>query len=152
MAFHLPYCEAAADEFQMPDGRWFYALRAVVEDSWLLWKHALPAEPQLRRLLNAAAVESITALACALHGAHQKFPDYHRLGSSPFSVGQWWDPSDTTGQFSSGSRVLLRIGDYSASEVQRRLQGFDLANRAISDHYLEISLQTPAAKAADGRS
>lgn len=142
MVLHLPYSERPEDEFQMPDGSWHYTLKAVVQDSWLFWKHALPAEPELRQLLDDEAVTGITELATAIHLAHQRFANYRDLDDSPFTVGQWWDPSDSTGDWSSGQRVLLRIQGRSAEDLLHGLRGRgQLQGVVISDRWAELRLR-----------
>lgn len=142
---HLPYAEGPADEFQLPDGSWAYVLRAIVLDSWLLWKHALPEDLALRRRLDAPAVAGITALAAALHSAHCQFPDYRQLGDTPFTVSCWWDPSDTSGLWSGGTRLLGRLAPYSAADLAQRLPALaPLRVTPRSAQWAEISLARSA--------
>jgi hypothetical protein len=145
MGTHLPYCERPDDEFQMPDGRWCYSLRAIVLDSWLLWKHALPAEDSLRRQLDIPAVAGITALASQLHAAHCRFPEYPQLDDSPFTISCWWDPSDTSGQWSRGERLLTRLEGHTATSLCQALAGARrLEAIPRSAHWVEIALRTTA--------
>jgi hypothetical protein len=138
---HLPYAESPADEFQLPDGSWAYTLKAIVTDSWLLWKHALPEDPALRRLLDATAVAGITALAGELHSAHTHFPDYKALDDSPFQVSCWWDPSDFSGQWNTGRRLLARVDGYQAADLAQRITKLTrLAVTCCSAHWIEVSL------------
>lgn len=155
MRLHLPYSESPQDEFQGADGQWYSIYRAISFDSWLLWKHALPDDLALRRLLTAEVEATIRRLADALHAAHQHFPDYKRLLDSPFQISHWWDPTDDSGAWSTGGRLLCRVQDYSApaleAEIKRRSRSLRLVVRSL--HWIEISLPPeelvqPAALAA----
>lgn len=138
---HLPYAESPGDEFQLPDGSWAYTLKAIVTDSWLLWRHALPEDLTLRCQLDDVAVGGITALANHLHTAHTHFPDYKQLDDSPFEVSCWWDPSDTSGQWSAGTRLLARVDGYQACELTQHLaKAARLVVVARSPRWVEISL------------
>ena len=89
---HLPWSQSPSDEFLAPDGQWYSIFRAVVFDSWMLWKDALPPELELRALLDQEAYDGITSLGRKLHALHHRLPDYRRLSTSPFNVTAWWDP------------------------------------------------------------
>jgi hypothetical protein len=139
--FHVPGSECAADEFQAPDGAWFSIFRAIVFDSWLIWRDALPSEPELREQLDGSAYECVTALAKQLHLFHQSLPCYRGLTISPFHVSRWWDPTDTDQAWNSGGSVLFYMDDYSAADLLRlcvKRPGLKL--RAVSQRYVEASL------------
>lgn len=117
MSFHVPYSESPSDEFRAPDGEWYSTLRAVTFDGWLLWKHALPEDIYLWPQLEVECYETIQLLAKRIHTIHQLFPDYRRLDDTPFTVSRWWDPTDDTGEWSGGDRLLCRINGYTAADV-----------------------------------
>jgi hypothetical protein len=146
MHLHLPFSESPRDEFQATDGQWHPVLRAVVFDSWLLWQHALPDDLHLRAQLTPQAEQGIRELGAAVHEAHQHFPDYKRLVDTPFRVSRWWDPTDDTGEWSSGHRLLCRVINYSAiaveAEIKRKVRYLDLTVRSL--HYIEVALPQEA--------
>jgi len=141
--YHVPYSESPVDEFRTPSGEWYATLRAIAFDGWLLWKHALPEEHYHWSALSQEAFANIETLAKRIHNFHQLFPDYRRLCDTPFKVSRWWDPSDDTGDWAGGSRVLLRINGYTARDIQQeipsRLKG-QLQVQPCSVHWVEISL------------
>lgn len=140
---HLPYSESPDEEFQGPTGEWFSVYRAIVLDSWLTWKDALPERP-LRRPIGEEVAKSITALAQKIHGAHIQLPDYRRLSSSPFRVGRWWDPL-AADEWSTGTKVLLRLEHYSAQRLASKIPPrLNLRVKAQSEHWAVISLQDNA--------
>lgn len=142
MALHLPYSVRPEDEFQMPDGSWHYVLRAVAHDGWLFWKHALPDELDLRAHLTHSVVSNITDLGNALHSVHQRFCDLSDLGDTPFTVGRWWDPTDTSGEWHEGRRILLRLDGYSAADLILMLRGRTfLEGEPVSTNWAEIRLR-----------
>ena len=143
MTFHDPYSESPFDEFQAPEGEWYSTQLAVTFDGWLLWKHALPDDPYLWPQLTMQAYETIQLLAKRIHAVHQLFPDYRRLDNTPFHVSRWWDPTDDSGQWLTGERLLCKINGYTAREVQTELphrQRSLLAIQPRSPHWVEISL------------
>ena len=143
MRFHLPYSESAEDEFQAPDGGWYCTLRAIAFDGWLLWRHALPDDSALWPELTAEVFETIEVLGKRIHNLHQLLPDYRRLSDTPFKVSRWWDPTDDSGEWICGDRVLLRLNGYTAQDIQQmtptRLKG-QLCLQPRSKHWIEISL------------
>lgn len=136
---HLRCSDSADEEFQGPDGDWFSIYRAIVLDSWLTWKDALPGQP-LNGPLDANVASSITTLARKIHAAHMQLPDYKRLSQTPFRVGRWWDPFATDG-WQDGTRVLLRLEHYSAQRFAAKIPArLGLNVRSQSQHWLKISL------------
>lgn len=139
----------ADDLFQTPLGEWHSIYRAITFDNWLIWADALPVEPDLRSQLSLSVSNAITLLADALHQDHQSFPNYRRLGSSPYTIGRWWDPTDQDEGYGSGDCVLLRLDGFSASDLQRRFRGGGrLAVQPITAHWAEITLLPAGADAS----
>lgn len=143
MTYHLPYSESPSDEFCSPSGEWLCTLRAIAFDGWLLWRHALPEDAMLWPLLSQDIFSTIETLGRRIHNLHQLFPDYRRLSDTPFTVSRWWDPTDDTGEWCFGDRVLLRVNGYTAKDIEHetppRLKG-QLVVQPRSLHWLEISL------------
>lgn len=142
--FHVPGSERPDDEFQAPDGAWLSIFRAIVFDSWLIWRDALPTEPELRQRLDHDTFDCITSLAKQLHLFHQSLPCYRGLTVSPFHVTRWWDPDDSDEAWTSGRSVLFYMDDYSSADIIRlcsKRPGLKL--RAVSHRYVEASLMEP---------
>lgn len=138
---HLPWSEAPEDEFLSPDGNWYYSFRAIVLDSWLLWRDALPLEPELRQLLDEDIYDSITALARRLHAFHQTLPNYKQLADSPFKVTRWWDPSDDDPFWSKGRSCLFRLDGYTSQDIAYALsKKTPLKTRVVTQRYIEVNL------------
>lgn len=141
--YHLPYSEAITDEFRTPTGEWYATLRAISFDSWLLWRHALPEDHLLWPRLTLDVFETIQVLGQRIHNWHQLLPDYRRLSDTPFQVSCWWDPSDATGEWTRGDRVLLRLNGYTARDVQHEIPNRlrnQLILQPLSTHWMQISL------------
>lgn len=137
---HLRCSESPREEFQGPSGEWFSIFRAIVLDSWLTWKDALPDHP-IRGPLDEEIASSITGLALRIHAAHVALPDYRRLSESPFRVSRWWDPF-ANDDWQTGAKVLLRLEHYSAQRFAAKIpQRLNLQVRSQSDQWLEIALQ-----------
>lgn len=146
---HLPWSESPDDEFLAPDGQWYSVFRAVVFDSWLLWRDALPPGQELRSQLGWDAYREITQLARHLHLFHQSMPDYRGLTVPPFHVTRWWDPSDGDEEWNSGRSCLFRMDGYSSNDLCRlavKRSGFRL--RRITDRYVEAASTEPVKRAA----
>lgn len=142
--FHVPWSESSEDEFLAPDGQWYSVFRAVVFDSWLIWRDALPSEQDLRQQLTLDNFNEITRLARQLHLLHQAMPTYRGLTVSPFHVSRWWDPSDTDVQWNSGRSCLFHMDDYTASELCRlSVKRPELQLRSITKRYVEATLASP---------
>lgn len=139
---HLPWSESELDEFQLPDGDWYYSFRAIVLDSWLLWRDALPEERSLRSLMDQNVHDNIVSLARKIHLLHQSLPEYRTLFHSPFHVTKWWDPREEDPDWSSGRSCLLRLDGYEAStliNIAEKRSG--LSMRAASQHFVEFQVR-----------
>lgn len=138
---NLPWSEAPEDEFLAPDGNWYYSFRAIVLDSWLLWRDALPPELELRQRLDQFTFDSITALARRLHAFHQSLPNYKQLTDSPFKVTRWWDPSDADPFWSQGRSCLFRLDGYTSQDIANGLaRKTPIKTRIITNRFLEVHL------------
>jgi hypothetical protein len=126
--------EDEARWFRHPDGHVWHCCRAIVYDSWLLWSHALPAEPALRAQLSIEQAQAITALAGKVHAMHRALPGYSKLDDTPFRVSAWWDPSEP--EWAGGDRLRFRLGDWKAAALAAELPGAHI----LSEHWLEVSL------------
>ena len=107
-------------QVQLPSGELVLVTRALVKDSWLLWKDALPDEEHLWDELTDDAVTSITALAKSLHVMHRAMKGYKRCDESPFTVSRWWDPTckgDADDNYDSGKFALLKFDGLSAFDL-----------------------------------
>ena len=113
---HLPWSRSPEEEFLAPDGEWYSIFRAVVFDSWMLWKDALPPELELRALLDQESYDGITSLARKMHALHHRLPDYRCLSKSPFNVTAWWDPENTDPEWNTGRSCLFTIDGYTSKE------------------------------------
>lgn len=91
--------------------------RALVKDAWLIWTDALPDDESLWPQLTVSAVESVTALAKALHAMHRAMKSYKNCDESPFTVSRWWDPTADDG-YDTGKFALLKFKDHSAIDLQ----------------------------------
>lgn len=143
MPFHLPFSETERDEFQAPTGEWFYTLRAITYDGWLLWRHALPEDQMLWSQLNETSYDAIQLLARRIHVLHQLLPDYRRLTETPFTVSRWWDPAGFDDGYHAGDKMLCKINGYTAADIEyempKRLTSQLLA-RPVSTNWIEFSL------------
>lgn len=149
LTFHLPFSESPADEFQAPNGEWYATLRAITYDGWLLWKHALPEDTMLWPQLTEEVYGVIELLAKRIHLLHQCFPDYRRLVDTPFTVSRWWDPTDDSGEWLTGERVLLKVNGYTARDVLQEVpvrQKGQLLFQPRSTNWIEISLPPESLK------
>jgi hypothetical protein len=143
MGFHLPFSETPWDEFQAPTGEWFYTLRAITYDGWLLWRHALPEEQMLWSALDAETFDAIQLLAKRIHALHQLLPDYRRLTDTPFTVSRWWDPNGTDDDYHRGDRMLCKIEGYTANDIVYEMPkriSTQLILRPLSKKWMEFSL------------
>lgn len=149
---HLPYAYHDDDEFLHPDEGWLLLDRAIVYDSWLAWRHALPESRAARERLTAEAALAITALAYEVHRIHQRLPGYMRLGASPFKVSRWWDPY-ADDEWAAGGICLFRIDDFRGAIVKDRQEpSSQVSLRVLSEHWVEASLiSEPAAILSQAR-
>jgi len=113
---HLPYAQDDDDEFRHPTEGWLLLDRTIAFDSWISWRHALPADRNGRTLLHESAAALIRALAERLHAIHQRLPGYADLDDSPFVFPRWWDP-DPESEWHSGGRCLFRVEGHSADAI-----------------------------------
>lgn len=126
---------------EMPCGSSFYACRALVRDSWLQWRDALPPEESDWSKLTTPVVETIQALAKEIHHLHRNLPGYKECNESPFTVGRWWDPDDDEG-WQLGGRCLFCFKDFSAFELIDRLpRKSQLHLLVITDRWVEASVK-----------
>lgn len=128
----------------LPCGDSVLVTRALVKDSWLQWKDALPDEEELWPQLTPEAVVAITALAKALHGMHRSMKGYKNCDESPFTVGRWWDPTGDD-DYESGKFALLKFSDLTAANlrllVPRSSQLILTPVSPRSPHWVEAWLQ-----------
>lgn len=134
-------------DFIFPGGRPCALHRAVVFNSWLLWRDALPEDPCTWDRLQRRQVHAIGKLA-------QQLRVLRREARPGWRVLQWWDPRHEA--WASGRRLLLDVGPpwrdsphginyhlgcHTITEIQRRLlRNTDLACALRSDRVLEILL------------
>lgn len=138
-ACRFPCSRSPDEEFQGPDGTWFSVHRAIVLDSWLTWRDVFPELP-LRVTLDHDVACRVTALAQRIHALHMSLPEYRRTMTSPFQVGQWWDPS-ATDEWNTGDRVLLKINQYTAHRlVAVAPSRIPIVIYPKSDHWVEMAL------------
>lgn len=106
MITHLPYAYLPENEFLHPFDGWLLMERSVVFDSWISWRHVLPAGRRDCQAMTAEINQAILTLASGLHQVHQRLPGYRDLGESPFRVSRWWDPQAEQ-PWSSGSTCVF---------------------------------------------
>lgn len=145
---HLAYALDDDDEFLHPVHGWFLLSRAVVFDSWICWRQALPDSRQVRNAMPASVGASIALLAHALHDIHQALPGYDDLDDNPFSVPRWWDP-DADDEWGTGSCCLFRCSGQPASafvaawEARRHRSPGSLVRLVpVSNAHIEAALVT----------
>jgi hypothetical protein len=142
MTYHCPASFGPNEEFLAPTGEWLSVFRAIAYDSWLLWRHALPDNPNHWPLLDAGTFETIGRLGQRIHNLHQTLPDYRRLNDTPFTVSRWWDPLDDQEDWQLGGRCLLKINGYESRHIPIEAGGrFGLTITPISAHWLEFALR-----------
>ena len=105
------------DKFQAPDGKTYLTIRAIVYDSWITWKDALPIEEAQRKLLTLENFSNITELAGRLHKFHQSLPGYKGTMEPPFEFVLWWDPTDADDRWNSGKTCRFMVADFSAEDL-----------------------------------
>lgn len=107
------------DRFTLPCGNVVLTTRALVKDSWLQWRDALPQEEELWDQLSAEAVHAIVELARCLHGMHRAMKGYKQCDESPFTVSRWWDPTADDDGYDSGRYCLMKFKDFAATDLIR---------------------------------
>ena len=126
---------------ELPCGSSVYACRALVRDSWLQWRDALPPEESDWSGLTEPIVDTIQILAKAIHQLHRNLPGYKQCEESPFTVSRWWDPEDNEG-WQLGGRCLFRFKDTTALELINGLpRKTQLELVQISENWVEASIQ-----------
>lgn len=143
MTLHLPYSESPQDEFLHPGGEWFYVFRALSLDSWLTWRHALPASPASRSMLTIAEAVWIETLGDALHRVHQTLRGYSRLSDTPFVVQRWYDPHDPGTPWAEGRRCRFSLKDTSPEDFAKAagevIRPRWLTTKATPDGWIEAT-------------
>jgi hypothetical protein len=154
MSPHLPYAYSDDDEFHHPVGGWYLIDRAIAYDSWLTWRHALPGPCHLRNSLSVEISDTIIALTTKIDELHRQLPDYRSLVECPFEVVRWWEPY-AGDEWASGRCCVLRIGDFTSSQVLKTLD-HNLQDHwtvtPLSEPFLEFRLSTTAPLAVPGSS
>jgi hypothetical protein len=125
--------------FTFPGGRGCALHRAVVYNSWLLWRDALPEDPHTWQSLARPQVHAIGKLA-------QQLQSLRREARPGWRVLQWWDPRHEA--WSSGRRLMLDVGvvgphryGLTQQEIYNRLRWSEHLSCAYrSDRVLEILL------------
>jgi hypothetical protein len=125
--------------FTFPGGRGCALHRAVVYNSWLLWRDALPEDPYTWQSLRRPQVHAIGKLA-------QQLQTLRREARPGWRVLQWWDPRHEA--WSGGRRLMLDVGvtgphrrGATIQEVHHHLRRLEHLSCAIrSDRVLEILL------------
>lgn len=146
---HLPWAESDNDEFLHPSHGWYLLSRAIVHDSWLSWRLAIPDDRYARRSMPLHVSTSIAMLAHGIHGVHETIPGYEDLDDNPFHVPRWWDPS-ADDEWNTGCRILFRIQGLSASMFEAAAHEKYPRNppieiKTVSGIHLEATLlMTPA--------
>jgi hypothetical protein len=119
-------------------------LRAITQDSWFYWRHALPANPRSRLQLQNEQALWIEALAGVLQRVHAGLPGYSRLYDSPVHVRRWLDPHEPGTPWAEGRRCQFRIEPFSAFRVKESAKVHaspkHLHLRSLDDHWLEATL------------
>ena len=126
-------------DFIFPGGRPCALHRAVVFNSWLLWRDALPEDPCTWDRLQRRQVHAIGKLA-------QQLRVLRREARPGWRVLQWWDPRHEA--WASGRRLLLDVGSPRAcqrgatqQEIHNHLRWTEhLACACRSDRVLEVLL------------
>lgn len=149
MNTHLPYAYRPEDEFHHPTEGWLLLERSVAYDSWISWRHVLPAGMRDCRLLTPEISEAIVALAAGIHEVHQLLPGYRHLGESPFRIIRWWDPF-AGHPWSSGRICTFEVDGCTSGEFMRyRPEGNSIRLRPLTALRLRASLN-PAPAAGPG--
>lgn len=132
--------------FETPTGERYNTCRAITLDNWLLWRDALPDNPQHWKLLEVPQFETIVELAGRIHAMHQTLPDYRCLSDTPWTVSRWWDPFAEDG-WDAGDHCLLRLAGYRVDQLPADWcdRSLGLVLRPVSTHWLECSLGVPSA-------
>lgn len=138
----LPWATCPEDEFCTPTGKWFLTCRAIVTDSWLQWRHALPADHRQWSRMSRKVYTTIRILAGHIHTAHCLMPGYKDLSDGPFAVSSWWDPDHEDPTQRDGSLCLFRIDGMTAREITPFFIGIPSVRvRQVSERFVEAALK-----------
>lgn len=102
-------------EFQFPAGGYCPLDRAIVYNSDLTWRQALPRHAALWGSLQTHQVVGIARLARALRELELTTRNASSWRQRPWQVMQWWDP--LLGDWSSGRRAILKPRHHSIAEA-----------------------------------
>ncbi|MEB3319331.1 MAG: hypothetical protein VKI63_00130 [Cyanobium sp.] len=102
-------------EFRFPAGGYCPLDRAIVYNSDLTWRQALPKHGSLWSSLQSQQVAGIARLARALRDRELTTRIASSWRQRPWQVMQWWNP--LTADWSSGRRALLKPRDHSLTEA-----------------------------------
>lgn len=140
---HLSYAFDDDDEFEHPTEGWLLLCRAIAFDSWVLWRHALPADRDGREMLNEPTATRIACLAERIHAVHQQMPGYSHLADTPFSFSRWWDPR-APGEWALGGRCSFGIRDQDTEDVliafRRAAEGGAFSVLPLANGHIELEL------------
>tara|TARA_R100001463_G_scaffold66150_2_gene119596 strand:- start:724 stop:1179 length:456 start_codon:yes stop_codon:yes gene_type:complete len=112
-----PLFENSPTTFVNPTGQNFLTIRAIIYDSWITWKDALPDDIAQHSLLSEDIYNNIIELAGRVHKLHQSLPNYKATTESPYEFVLWWDPSDTDENWNSGKTCRFMIEDFTAQDL-----------------------------------
>ena len=112
-----PLFDNSPDIFLVPTGQKFLTIRAIIYDSWIMWKDALPCDKEHHSLLSHDVYNNIIELATRIHKLHQSLPTYKGTSETPFEFVLWWDPTDPDKDWSTGKTCRFMIEDYSAQDL-----------------------------------
>lgn len=141
---HLPWAENDDDEFLHPAHGWYLLSRAIVHDSWLSWRQAIPDCKDARQSMPLDVSVSIAMLAHGLQCVHETIPGYEDLDDNPFYVPRWWDPT-ADDDWKTGCRILFRIQGLSAETFESAAlakypRNSPIETRIVSGVHLEATL------------
>lgn len=137
----LPWASKPEDEFLHPSGEWWLTCRAIVTDSWLLWRHALCKDFRQWHLLDKDVSYNIRSVAHRLHLAHVMMPGYRDLGDTPFAVSVWWDPFHSVPAHAEGRQCVFRLSEGDPVQFVSFCKEFsDLTTALLSDGWIQATL------------
>ena len=112
-----PLFDSSPATFDSPTGQKFLTIRAIVYDSWITWKDALPVDKEQQALLSHDVYNNIVELAGRVHKLHQSLPTYKGASESPFEFVLWWDPTDPDENWNSGKTCRFMIDSYTSDDL-----------------------------------
>lgn len=111
---------APYDSFRFPTGRHCPLDRAIVFDSSLTWRQALPRSVHhLCVVLHTEQVKGIARLARELRDLELSLAPARRWGPACWHVHQWWEP--TLENWRSGRRALITPRRHTPGEAMKLL-------------------------------